>query len=186
MPSRIVSKKEPFMRKLAVLIALVGAIAVVDGALGTGKAFAYGSADQPLAQITFSANCDNPSVSLCQTFGVGGFWAWVEIDTGGTADFTAAGCSHTVGGIGGPGGAGAGGFHGETGWVTFTGTVAQVEAAFPSPPGQPPLFVMPYPTDSATNTYYVLPELGFAVPTAVGHYSIKPAAGAQVQVQVAP
>jgi hypothetical protein len=46
------------------------------GVLGAGKALAYGHADQPLAQLTISANRDNQTFWLCQpdAVGLGGIW----------------------------------------------------------------------------------------------------------------
>ena len=43
---------------------------------------AYGAADQPLAQIEFSGNCNNPDVEFCHKVGLGGIWLWIEIDGG--------------------------------------------------------------------------------------------------------
>ena len=58
---------------------------------------AYGRADNPLAQIEYSANCNN--LQLCGGGG-GGVWVWIEIDDGdtlgdgiGTADIAGAGCT---------------------------------------------------------------------------------------------
>src|SRR5438552_10220610 len=105
-------KEEQLMRKAFLLAALVAAVAAVAGAAGTGRAFAYGHADQPIAQVEISGNCNNPSFGLCQEVGLGGVWAWAELDTaggstsGGSMDFTLTFCGH-VGPGGGPHSAGA-------------------------------------------------------------------------------
>jgi hypothetical protein len=107
-----------------------------------------------------------------------------EIDSNFTADFTAAGCGHVVGGVGGRGGAGAGGFHGTVAWVPSSGTASDLMAAFlaahvfvPQGPGS---------TFPAAGDWYVVPALGIAVPTADGHYSSQPTNGVSLQAQVAP
>jgi hypothetical protein len=97
--------------------ALVAAVA----AFGTGNAFAYGHADQPIAQVEISGNCNNPGFALCQEVGLGGVWAWAELDSaggstsGGSMDFTIAFCGHSGPG-GGPHSAGGGGGPGEGVW----------------------------------------------------------------------
>ena len=66
------------MRPTKPLRLLVAASLLAVGALGatTGGVAAYGHADQPLAQIEFSGNCNNPSFPLCAPppngFGLGG------------------------------------------------------------------------------------------------------------------
>jgi hypothetical protein len=47
------------MRKAFLLMVLVAAVAAVIGVAGTGKALAHGSADQPIAQVEISGNCNN-------------------------------------------------------------------------------------------------------------------------------
>ncbi len=143
------------------------------GATAPGVA-AYGKADQPLAQVEFSGNCDNSTYSLCaDVVGVGGLWVWTEVDSGGSADFTGAGCNHVIGGIGGPGGAGAGPFKGTaTWWLSTSGT--QGALAFWADP---------------TNTYYIVTYPSgevFAYPVTDGHYAFQPVPGATVQLTVAP
>jgi hypothetical protein len=137
----------------------------------TGAA-AYGSQDQPLAQIELSANCNNPSYPLCAPppagVGLGGIWLWIEIDSNNTGDVAGAGCGH-VRGVGG----GAGSISGDITWTRSTGV----------PPG-----AFAFGTDP-TNTYYVVP-MGpgevFAFPVTVGHYSFMPAPAVTIQLQVAP
>ncbi len=150
------------------LAALLAALALALGMLGAsaGGVMAYGSASQPLAQLTLSANCDNPSFGLCKIVGLGGIWAWVEIDAGNTGDMTGAECSH-------------GSFNGaisikqDITWETMSGAqIAQLGI---------PLFA-PDPT----NTYYVVNELGFAFPVTAGHYSFAPVPGVTLQMTVAP
>src|SRR2546426_11548769 len=55
-------------------------------------AHAYGNT--ALWQIGLSFNCNNPS--FCGTM-LGGFWGWVEFDSGGLGDGTLTGCGHLTG-----------------------------------------------------------------------------------------
>jgi hypothetical protein len=178
------------MRKSLLLVALTAALLAVTGAWGSGKALAYGHADQPLAQVEISANCNNPSYELCQQVGLGGVWAWAEVDntgdgTSGTMDFTLSECGHTIGG-GGPGSAGAGGGPGEGNWY-LVDSLADI----------PDLGGMPFPffdPSKSYDAYYVLdffPGSGeddfiAVVPAAQGHYGFRPVHGATIQTQVAP
>jgi hypothetical protein len=178
------------MRKSILMVACVAALFAVAGVLGVGNALAYGNADQPIAQVEISANCNNPDFELCQEVGLGGVWAWAELDTAGgdgtsgEMDFTFAGCGHS-----GPGGGAhsAGGFGqpGEGEWWT-------IHSLGEAPAGAAPFFD-PANTYSA---YYVLdffPGSGqddfiAVVPAQYGHYSNPSSwpAGAQFQTQVAP
>lgn len=165
------------MRKM-LLLAAVAFTAAVIVAVSPGTALAYGHNDQPLAQLTLSANCDNSSFFLCASseqggVGLGGIWAWVELDAGGTGDMTGAACGHVQGG-GGPGSAGAGPL-GPTSitWEQVSGS--QIPDGF---------FVLG--TDP-NNQYYIVNELGgFAFPVTTGHYSTRLAPGVQIQATVAP
>lgn len=147
-------------------------------AIPVGQALAYGSADQPLAQIEFSGNCNNPSFPFCAPppagVGTGGLWFWVEIDAGGTGDLSGAVCGHTIGGVGGPGGAGAGSIRSDITWHYSTGVPAGVES-FATDPG---------------NQYYVvdLAAIGesFAFPVTQGHYSFHPVNGVAIEITIAP
>ncbi|HEX9363241.1 MAG TPA: hypothetical protein VGA47_05610 [Candidatus Dormibacteraeota bacterium] len=162
------------MRKLFRLFSTL-VVAAILAALGIGAsaggALAYGHAEQPLAQIEFSGNCNNPSYPLCQPpptgFGLGGIWVWIEIDAGGSGDVAGAGCGH-IRGVGG----GAFPILGEITWFTAT-----------LPPGAVPFWTDP------TNTYYVV-SLGdgetIPFPVTVGHYAYMPAPGVALQLQVAP
>jgi len=124
---------------------------------------AYGNT--ALWQIGVSLNCNNPS--FCGTM-LGGFWGWVEFDSGGLGDGTLTGCGHLTGPTS-QGTAGADHFNAEiTGWtimsgsagpmtffvtsgtMTFTGTI----------PRGPPITVPISPTPLDT---------GF--PAASGHFS---------------
>jgi hypothetical protein len=179
------------MRRTSVICAVTAAVTVVAGALGTGTAFAYGSADQPIAQVEISGNCNNPSFELCQEVGLGGVWAWAELDTAGSdgthgdMDFTVAFCGHSGPG-GGPHSAGGFGHPGEGEWWTANNLGDALAA------GAFPFFDMSKTYDS----YYVLdffPGTGpddfiAVVPTPYGHYSSPKSfpAGAQFQTQVAP
>jgi hypothetical protein len=148
--------------------AMLAAVGIVGGA---GAAAAYGAAEQPLAQIEFSGNCNNPDFPLCAPppsgFGLGGIWLWIEIDAGGTGDVAGAGCGH-VRGVGGEG-------------FPIVGEITWLRATLP--PG-----AVPFWTDPA-NTYYIVtlgPGEVFLFPATVGHYSFMPAPGVAIQLQVAP
>jgi hypothetical protein len=179
------------MRRVLLLCALTTAAIAVVGVLNTGTAFAYGSADQPVAQVEISGNCNNPGFELCQQVGLGGVWAWAELDTtggsdaGGSMDFTLAECGHSGPG-GGPHSAGAFGHPGEGAWWKTTSlSDALAAGAFPF-----------FDTSQAYSAYYVLdffPGSGpddfiVVVPASYGHYSSPSSfpAGAQFQTQVAP
>lgn len=158
--------------RIARVRALLAAGVLAAVALGatTGGAAAYGRADQPLAQIEFSGNCNNPSYALCAPapygFGLGGIWLWIEVDAGGTGDVSGAGCQHDRAGQGG-----AGPIKGEIRWW---GSVGPEGVAF---------FVDP------NNLYYniVIPDgTPFAFPQTQGHYSFAPAPGVTIQLQIAP
>jgi hypothetical protein len=156
--------------KLRVLVA-AGALVMAAAGTTTGGAVAYGAAEHPLAQIEFSANCNNPSFPLCAPppngFGLGGIWVWIEIDAGGTGDIAGAGCGHDRAGHGG-----AGSIRGE---ITWWGSVGAQGVAFAVDPH---------------NLYYNVslgdggPPISF--PQTVGHYSFMPAPGVAVQTQIAP
>jgi hypothetical protein len=162
----------------AVLLATALAIGAVVGS--SGAVLAYGKADMPLAQIELSANCNNPGYPLCAPFpdgvGTGGIWTWTEIDAGWTADYTGAGCHHTVGGAGGPGGAGGGPFKGEATWSYTTLESAPPDALF-------------FGTFDPGDSYYLVTyEDGssWLYPTTPDHYGVKLANGVVLQLTVAP
>jgi hypothetical protein len=181
------SGKMRSLRKPFVLLTVIGA--ALTALVFASGAFAYGKADAPIAQVEISGNCNNPTFDLCQEVGLGGVWAWAELDTaggsadGGSMDFTFAGCGHTIGG-GGPGSAGGGGGPGEGTWYRTTDLDAALGAG-----GAP--FFDPSKTYDA---YYVLdffPGSGVddfiaVVPASQGHYGWKPANGVSIQTQVAP
>jgi hypothetical protein len=155
--------------RVALLAALLAAAALGST---TGGVAAYGHADAPLAQIEWSANCNNPDFPLCAAppdgFGLGGIWLWIEIDAGGDADVAGAVCGH-VRGVGG----GAGSVRGEFDWWW-----SQVPQGFPA---------VDAPLDP--NGYYNV-NLGvfgvLAFPVTVGHYSAHPAPAVAIELQVAP
>ncbi len=148
---------------------LAGSMAAATIGFTAGGVAAYGAADQPLAQITFSGNCDDPSFSLCQHVGTGGIWLWIEFDANHTADVAGAGCNHLAG-YGG--GAGSIRVDGIPWWWSAT------------PQGHPANL----DPNVDPNGYYNLalgPEvLSFEV--SVGHYSANPVPGVSVQWQTAP
>lgn len=159
------------IRRCITLFAAAAAAAAMSVAT-SGQALAYGSADQPLAQVALSANCDNPAFPLCQQVGLGGIWLWVEIDTGGSADVAGAECGHDRAGSGG-----AGSIKGEFDWTSFSGSPDQFAAAYPDG------FLFGVDPNAS---YYVLLPFGFGFPTTVGHYSLHPAPGVSIQLQIAP
>jgi hypothetical protein len=146
-------------------------LAVASLGFSTGSVAAYGHADQPLAQIELSLNCNNPDFPGCQPppvgFGLGGVWLWIEIDAIGTADVAGAVCGHVRGE-----GGGASSIRGVFDW-SFS----------PTPVGGI-LFADP-------NGYYVVDfgsVLGSKVslPVTQGHYSSHPLPGVAIELQVAP
>jgi hypothetical protein len=155
-------------------VALAGLLATTAIGLAVPTVGAYGRADQPLRQIEFSANCNNPSFFLCaprpQGFGIGGIWLWIEIDADNTADVAGAACGHTIGG----GGGGAGSMRGNATWW-WSATPQGAPAAFGAPPDP--------------NGYYNVAIPGgevIAFPVTIGHYSAHPVHGVAINVQVAP
>lgn len=157
------------MRRMVLLGALVAAMVVAAGVLGTGKALAYGKGT--VAQVEISGNCTNNSWCTQNFGGTGGFWLWAALNPDGTVDATEAGCGHTVGGVGGPGGAGGGG-----GPVDGSWTIARnvLEAAFVDG-ALPTAIVMSNPTTpDLTVPYYVIyldDGSTWAVPARQGHYN---------------
>jgi hypothetical protein len=159
------------MRQQFRIIFLGAALALATLGMSSSGVAAYGAADHPLAQIEFSANCNNPSYPLCAPppagFGLGGIWVWIEIDSNGTGDIAGAGCGHIRGG-----GGGAGSIRGDITWTASTGARGLAFAVDPH------------------NLYYNVslgdggPPISF--PQTVGHYSFRPAPGVSIQTQIAP
>jgi len=156
------------------LALLAGALAFATLGFGAGGVAAYGKADQPLAQLTFSGNCDNPSVALCAPppagFGLGGIWLWIEIDAGGTGDVAGAGCGHNVGGPRG----GAGSIRGDVTW--WWSQTAQGEPTTFGPPDPAGYYNVALPGGADVLSFPVTP----------GHYSAHPAPGVALETTVAP
>ncbi len=131
---------------------------------------AYGHADQPLAQIEFSANCNNPDFFLCQAppkgFGLCGVWVWIEIDGNQTGDIAGAGCGH-IRGVGG----GAGSITGDITWQSATSTAGTINFAI-----------------DPNSQYYVVNwgDGPVSFPKTPGNYAWHPVAGVAIQLQVAP
>jgi hypothetical protein len=177
------------MRKASLYVAMAAAMVAAVAAFGTGNAFAYGHADQPIAQVEISGNCNNPGFALCQEVGLGGVWAWAELDTaggstsGGSMDFTIAFCGHSGPG-GGPHSAGGGGGPGEGVWQKVD-TLGEAFAL-----GGAPFF----DTSVTYSAYYVLdffpgsgPDDFIAiVPASYGHYGLNPVPAVAIQTTVAP
>jgi hypothetical protein len=169
------------------LIAAVVPLAVGGMIMGGAtKAFAYGKADQPIAQVEISGNCDNPSFPLCAPepdgVGTGGVWVWSELDADGTMDATVTFCGHVVGG-GGPGSAGGGGGPVRGGvWSTISSLAEAPPGAFP--------FYDPATYTGSLRVLDFFPGTGSddfiaVVPAQVGHYSLHPVPGVTIQTQVA-
>jgi hypothetical protein len=150
-------------------IAAAGLLAVASLGLTAGGVAAYGKADEPLAQVEWSANCNNPAFELCQQVGLGGVWLWIEIDADGTADVAGAGCGH-VKGVGGGGGP----IRGEFDW-----TWSPVPIGFPAS----------FSPDIDPAGYYVIqidPTFVVSFNVTHGHYSAHPAPAVALELQIAP
>jgi hypothetical protein len=148
-------------------------MAMVLAGLTAGGVAAYGRADQPVAQLTFSGNCDNPDFPLCapppQGFGLGGIWIWIELDANGTGDVAWADCLHVLGGPGG----GANSIRGDVTWWW-----SQL------PQGAPTTFG---PLDPAGYYDVAIPNGEvLAFPATRGHYSAHPVPGVALETTVAP
>jgi hypothetical protein len=161
------------VRKLRIML-VASALAVSVLGVGASGVFAYGRADQPLAQVELSANCTNRESPFCsqEALGLGGIWFWVELDAGGSGDVAGAGCQHLAGVFGG-----AEPIRGEISWISFTGSVGDLETTYPGV-----VAVGADPNDA----YYVVPALGFAFPMTTGHYTLTLDKGVFLQAQVAP
>lgn len=162
-----------FLKLLRVLL-VATALAIPTVAVTSGSVFAYGAADQPLAQLEISGNCDNPDIPFCASdVGLGGIWLWIEVDAGGTGDVAGSGCGHNIGGPRG----GADSIRGDITW-TYTDGAGAAAAGFAFPGIVDP-----------TDTYYLVEFYGqplFATPVTPGHYAFHPTHGLSLQIQVAP
>jgi hypothetical protein len=161
------------MRSTKPLRLLLAASVLAVAAVGasSGSVAAYGAADDPLAQIELSANCNDPSFGLCQEVGLGGVWFWIEIDANGTGDIAGSGCGHDRAGSGG-----AFPIVGEISWTSGSASDVLGAGGF--------LFGVD-PNDA----YYVIsifPGETFGFPKTVGHYSFHPVPAVTIQLQVAP
>jgi hypothetical protein len=158
------------LKFLRVLL-IAGTLAASTAAITTTGVLAYGHADNPLAQIEYSANCNN--LQLCGGGG-GGIWLWIEIDGGplaGTADVAGAGCEHLPG-VGG----GANQIRGEVSWYWS-----------PTPVGFD--VTMGTWSDPNGDGWYVVSFPGFgsaSFPVSQGHYSAHPFPAVNFELQVAP
>jgi hypothetical protein len=168
--------KGSLIRFVRVLLPAFG-VAVIGTATAGSTGLAYGNADHPLAQLSVSANCDNPSFPFCAPppagVGTGGIWFWIEIDGDGTGDMTGAFCGHTVGG---GGGAGAASIKGPVTWTYSTREAAPAGTAF-------------FGTFDPNDRYYLVTlTIGeqWLIPTTVNHYQARLATGVQIQINVAP
>ena len=153
------------------LVLAASLLAVAALGASSGAAFAYGSADHPIAQLELSANCNDPDFPLCQQVGLGGIWLWLEIDANGTGDVAGAGCGHLPG-VGG----GAGPIVGPITWTS--GSESDVRGAGGFLFGADP-----------NHAYYIVflgPHEVFGFPKTVGHYSFHPVPAVSIQLTVAP
>jgi hypothetical protein len=70
------------MRRMVLFGALVAAMVVAAGVLGTSMALAYGKGT--VAQVEFSGNCHNTTWCGRSVFGgTGGIWIWATPNNGG-------------------------------------------------------------------------------------------------------
>ena len=107
------------MRKLVIIgvVLTISALGLFKAIVPTSIAEAYGK--DALWQIGLSFNCNNPTFCGPE---LGGFWGWVEFDSGGLGDATLTGCGRLAS-PGGPGLAGAEHFNVEiTGWTIAPGS----------------------------------------------------------------
>jgi hypothetical protein len=74
---------------LMVLVPGAAIAATASGAVGASVAQAYGN--DAVHQVEISANLD-PNVFGAGTGG--GIWLWIELDSGGTGDYTGSDCLH--------------------------------------------------------------------------------------------
>jgi hypothetical protein len=185
------------VKKAALGLAASAALGLGTVVATTGTAFAYGSADNPVAQVEISANCDNPSFPLCAPpsqggVGLGGVWAWAELGTNtgsGTfadpspMDSTVTFCSH-----GSPGQNGTSGSPDPFGvWYEAPSLQQAFQDAGPaaSPFYNPstyrgPVRVLDFFPGSGNHDFIAV------VPATQGHYSLKPAPAVSIETQVAP
>jgi hypothetical protein len=161
------------VRKLRMTLA-ASALAISAIGMGASGVLAYGTADQPLAQVELSANCTNRLSPFCSTdaIGLGGIWFWIEIDAGGTGDIAGSGCGHLPGVFGG-----AEQIRGAINWESFTGSLGDLQSAYPG--------IVAVGVDP-NDEYYVVPAVNFAFPVTNGHYTLTLDKGVFLQSQVAP
>jgi hypothetical protein len=162
------------IRRALPVVVLAGLLAAIGVAVTGSGAAAYGAADQPLAQVEVSGNCDNPSFPFCaNVVGTGGIWFWVELDANHTGDLSGAECGHTF-----SSGSGAGSISTTVQWIYSPAPIGVnvLDAADPSD------------THGVTNWYVIFMPSGppFSVPVQTGHYSWQPVNGVSLQTTVAP
>lgn len=166
----------------------LAAVVLMSGVVAGGatRAFAYGAADQPVAQVEISGNCDNPNFPFCAPppdgVGLGGVWVWAELDTGGGFDATVTFCGHQTAGQ--PNGAFGNPDTDPNRWWTWVPSLADAPRAFPffdTSSYSGPVYVIDFfPSGNPDNDFVA------AVPAAQGHYPLKPAPGVSIETQVAP
>lgn len=151
------------------IVLLAGLLAAASVGFTTGGVAAYGSADQPIAQLEFSGNCNDASFALCEQVGLGGIWLWIEIDANYMADVAGSHCNHLPG-FGG--GANSIRVDGIPWWWSAT------------PQGSPAVL----DPNLDPNGYYNLsigPET-FSFEVSIGHYSSHPVPAVTAQWETAP
>lgn len=82
-------KPKPILQ-FATLTAILAVLSFLPVAVPA--AHAYGNT--ALWQLGVSFNCNDKQLCLQPPFGIGGFWGWIEFDSGNTGDATLTGCSH--------------------------------------------------------------------------------------------
>src|SRR3989442_7961546 len=86
------------MKRTIVGVCLAAGLMLLAMSVVATPVRAYGRT--ALWQIGFSFNCNDKTLCLQPPFGVGGFWGWVEFDTGSQGDATLTGCSHLSSSLG--------------------------------------------------------------------------------------
>jgi hypothetical protein len=132
------------VRRMLLLFATLGTTLGISVATAGSASATYGP--NALYQITFSANCNNPSVCGDE---LGGDWGWAVLNNDGTGDIQTTFCFHLPGFGGGAGHADVDIFAWHNG-----GTVFVIDSA------SDPEFEGPSPIPSSPGHYIVHPAPG--------------------------
>src|SRR6266700_688811 len=118
-----IERKNLIRPKTILEFAALSAILAVLPLMSTTVPAVHAYGNTALWQIGVSLNCNNPS--FCGSM-LGGFWGWVEFDSGGLGDATLTGCGHLTGPTS-HGTAGADHFNVEiTGWTIMPGSAGPI------------------------------------------------------------